>query len=299
VDACLNRGPEIDKVALGRIFSSMVVTELARKGRSPSFSTFARESGILETLHASHALRDVFEMAFAELRRAHRNEYVYKATIATKILLGRHNLNTAVMLTEFRVGNCKTDVVILNGTSTAYEIKSERDGLHRLVPQVSTYLSAFAEVNVLAADSHLDEVLRLSPHQVGVFRLSARGHLSCIREPIRDTTRLAPASIFDAVRMNEAALILQRLGITVPVAPNTLLHDKLRSIFLELEPSALHAAMVQTLQETRSQINLSQLLAEVPTSLHAAVLSTRLRRTDHMRLRLALGTSVREAAEWS
>lgn len=45
--------------------------------------------------------------------------------IANKILLGKHSLNTSHMLSEFRVGYNKADVVIINGTSSVYEIKSE------------------------------------------------------------------------------------------------------------------------------------------------------------------------------
>jgi hypothetical protein len=77
MDACRNRGPKIDGIALGRLFSSAVVSQLARRGRSPAFSVLARESGILDTLRASHSIGDVLEAAFLELRRAHRNEYVF------------------------------------------------------------------------------------------------------------------------------------------------------------------------------------------------------------------------------
>ncbi|MEI9986083.1 MAG: sce7726 family protein [Aliidongia sp.] len=53
-------------------------------------------------------------------------------SVTQKILMGKHSLRTASMLNEFRAGSCKADLVILNGTATVYEIKSERDSLTRL-----------------------------------------------------------------------------------------------------------------------------------------------------------------------
>jgi len=85
----------------------------------------------------------LFERAFSLLEReGYRHEYVYKAALTQKIFLGRHSLQTASMLSEFRVGQCKADLVILNGTSTVYEVKSERDSLDRLERQVAAWTRA-------------------------------------------------------------------------------------------------------------------------------------------------------------
>jgi hypothetical protein len=56
-----------------------------------------------------------------------RDKYVYKAALTQRVLMGKHSLRTACMLSEFRVGDRKADITILNGTTTVYEIKSDRD----------------------------------------------------------------------------------------------------------------------------------------------------------------------------
>lgn len=81
---------------------------------------------------------EAFNEAFALLRQTGlRNEYVYRSALTHNLLLGKHSLRTACMLNEFRIGSCKADLIILNGTGTVYEIKSERDSLSRLQNQIT------------------------------------------------------------------------------------------------------------------------------------------------------------------
>src|SRR5689334_13769722 len=126
--------------AITRLFSSSVVRELARKGKSPIFARLARQSELFDRLEVNRCVHDLFDLAFSFLQReGYRDEYIYRAALTQKVLLGRHSLQTASMLNEFRVGDCKADVAILNGTATVYEIKSERDSLTRLQRQVASY----------------------------------------------------------------------------------------------------------------------------------------------------------------
>jgi hypothetical protein len=179
-----------------------------------------------------------------------------------------------------------------------YEIKSDRDRLDRLRSQISTYLQAFAHVNVVTSDRHLERVFELVPPDVGVLRLTARGHLSSIRDPVEDVTRIVPTKLFGALRIQEAKAIVRRLGLSVPDVPNTRMHRALRAIFDTLDAPEVHAAMVETLRKSRSQKALAGLLEAVPPSLHAATLTTRLRKADHPKLCAALDTPMEEALRW-
>ena len=148
--------------AISRLFSSSLIREMARTGKSPLFARLASQSLSLTSVSMASKVCKFFDAAFSLLKReGYRDEYIYKAALTHNILLGKHNLNTASMLTEFRVGECKADVAILNGTATVYEIKSERDSLTRLERQVAAYSKVFAKVYVIAAESHTDAVLNL------------------------------------------------------------------------------------------------------------------------------------------
>jgi hypothetical protein len=150
--------------ALSRLFSSSVIHEMAMKGRSALFARLLRElDGVVRPL--SRALvRDVFESAFEMLRHGGRRaEYIYKAALTHRVLMGRHSLRMACMLSEFRTGECKADIAILNRTTTVYEIKSEWDSLTRLKRQIENYRKVFATVFVIAGERHVTAVLRDTP----------------------------------------------------------------------------------------------------------------------------------------
>ena len=282
--------------AISRLFSSSVVREMARTGKSAMFARLVKSSRLMDSLSEVKLVSGFFEEAFSLLKReGFRHEYIYKAALTHKVLLGTHSLQTASMLTEFRVGECKADVAILNGTATVYEIKSERDSLKRLDKQVAAYATVFASVNVIAAEAHIDAVLKLVPKDVGVMCLNGRYNISTMREATYSPERTSPAAIFDSIRTGEAGLILKSLSVSIPEVPNTRLNSVLRDQFIQLSPVQAHYGMVQVLKRTRNLLPLSELVAQLPQSLQSAALTIQMRKVDHARLVGAVNTPLEDA----
>lgn len=274
--------------------------ELARKGRSGLFRRLVEQTDLVSRCGPDSTVGDIFESAFRVLKRAgHRDEYIYRAAITHRVLLGTHSLRTASMLTEFRVGSSKADLVILNGKATVYEIKSERDSLARLPSQIADYQRAFANVNVIASESHIDGVLATVPEDVGVMCLSKRYQVSTVRKSIDRPERICPLTVFDSLRAVEATAILRSLSVAVPAIPNTQRHAVFRTLFADLDPATLHLEMVRTLRRTRNMASLTDLVGQLPPSLQAASLTVSVRRGDHGRLKDAIATPLGAAMTWS
>ena len=290
---------EISATALVRFFSATVLKELAVLGRSPSLARLIRESGLNPNPNSTEHVGTVFDQAFAQLkRRVHRHEYIYKAVLTQKVLLGIHSLQTASMVTEFRVGECKADVVILNGTGTVYEIKSERDSLTRLVRQIDAYSRVFAAVNTIVGENHLREVEKILPEHVGIMVLSDRFQISTLKTAINDPMRTDTAAIFDAINQREASHILKSLGNILPDLPNTQRYVALRELFLTLDSETAHRGMVDCLRSTRNLRPLSGILKSAPESLYAAIISSPLNKREQDRMIDALRTPICEAVAW-
>jgi len=286
--------------ALTRLFSAAVLREMARKGESTTFRRLVELTDMLERVGQNATVGDVFDSAFEILKiGGHRDEYVYRAAVTQKILMGTHSLRTASMLNEFRVGNCKADLVILNGTATVYEIKSERDSLARLANQVKNYRRVFATVNVIASESHIQGVVNTVPAEVGVMCLSKRYRISVVREAVSSPALICPVTVFESLRISESIAILQSIGVKVPELPNTQKHGALRDLFAKLDPIELHFEMVRTLKRTRELGSLSEFVQLLPRSLQTAALSIKLRRSEHPRLIKAIATPLRVAMTWS
>ena len=284
---------------MSRFFSSTLLKELARKGQSALFARLLNESGLNNYLDDSDTVGSVFDKAFNILKnRTHRHEYVYKAAIAHKILLGTHSLKTASMLTEFRVRDCKADVAILNGTGTVYEIKSERDSLSRLEKQIKTYRQVFASVNVIVGQNHLEDVVATLPSDVGIMTLGDRYRIHTVRKAIDDPGRTNSTSIFDAITLKEAATIMNNLGLEIPAVPNTLRYTAFENVFRTIDPSMAHRQMVGVLKTTRRQTHLEPILAKLPSSLQSAALTTKLKGDEFTRLIGVMPLPIADTHSW-
>lgn len=289
----------VELASLSRMFSASVLRELGKYGQSALLGRLLSQTTIPSMLDARATVGDAFDRAFVTLSRlGNRDEYVYRTAITQKILLGRHSLRTASMLGEARVGMCKADVVVFNGTSTAYEIKSERDSLTRLRSQVSSYGTVFAAVNVVTSSKHVSQVLRQVPADVGVLVLSRRFTLQTERPAVVDPSRTDSLAILEFVRIDEAEAMLDAFGIAMPNVPNTQLRSRLRDIFEGLDSVRVHDEMVRVLKEKRSQKAASELMKSIPWSLRAAMLTLKMDRASERNVQNATLLPVSAAFAW-
>ena len=278
--------------ALARLFSAAVIGEFAAKGHSRLASAILKETGLSATISPTTLLRDFYNQMYALLFTSYRNEYIYKNVIARKILLGVHSLNTTTMLTEFRSGNCKADVVMLNGTSTVYEIKSAFDSVERLQRQVAAYRQLFDRINVISAESQVDKVSAIVGDDIGLMVLTGRNTIRTVQEPASLKETVQPAEIFDSLRKSEYEQIIKTHFGAIPDTSNARMYQACRELFCSLSPCAAHDAMVTALKKRGSNQRLKDFVAVVPESLTAVSLSCKLSVAEQVRFSALLNSSL-------
>ena len=210
----------------------------------------------------------VFDFCYGLLRREYRNEYYYKNSIAKKILLGRHSINSSTMLTEFRVGANKADCVIINGVSTCYEIKTDYDNLTRLKSQIDSYLKIFDKVNVVVSKKNLTSVLHTAPEEVGVILLNKSGTFREMRPAKLTDAQIDVRVLMRSLRREEYVGLTESVLGATPNVANT-------EIFRECERLLTSAANEKIRTEFRKIIRQTRALDKdfilsLPTSLLAA-----------------------------
>lgn len=284
---------------MSRIFSAAVIRDIGNTGSSPLLARLLVESGVASALSPDARLWDAFEYAFATLRRGgNRDDYVYRAALTQKVVLGKHNLRTATVLNELRAGKSKADLVVLNGTATAYEIKSERDTFRRLDDQLADYRSVFASVYVVTSPEQAAPVLHIAPDDVGVIALSPRYSLQIVRQAIDRPERTSPSAILATLRVDEAIRVLERMGVEYPVVPNTRRWAVLNELFGALDPARVHAEAFAVLKGSRAQAQLEPLLKALPKPLGAAVLASGLPPLSYERISAAAWQPLSSVLAW-
>lgn len=234
--------------ALAPIFSSPAVRSMAEMKLPPGMAGLVKESGLSTMLPARTTYRLLLETVYDLLLRHYRCEYVYKNTIAKKILIGRHRMADATMATELRCDSSKADFVILNGTSTVYEIKTELDNLDRLPSQIQAYRKMFDRIFVVAHESLAKGLVGALDSDVGILSMTPKGALRQIRTSASHSGTLDPGCIFDSLRKSEYMTIVERHFGPLPSIPNTRHYSFCKERFLTLPPATAHREMVSALK---------------------------------------------------
>lgn len=284
---------------LRRIFSSTVFRELATFGRSASFAELAWEASLSRALNINLSLFEVFDAVFKQINKEGcRDEYVFKSAIIQKILLGRHSLNTTTMLSEKRIGARRADLILVNGSMSAFEVKSDRDSIDRLPEQLYEYMQAIPRVNVVTSEKHIKAVTEIVPAGVGIILLTRDFHLREIRPAKHVTKNIRPAAILDLLRIDEAGEVLKALSIPYPEVPNTEIRNTLQDLFTLIPINELLAEARKAIKRNRSQARLSVFLDSLPSSLKTLGLSVKLRKEHQRTLQDTLNLSFGEALNW-
>lgn len=195
---------------------------------------------------------EVVDQAYRHLAAHYRSEYVYKNLIASKILVGRHRVANAVLINEFRVGDAVADCVLLNGTASVYEIKTELDNPDKLLRQLAEYFHAFQLVNVVVHSSDADRYLALLAHDpTGIIVVGSRRRLSVAQEARPFAGELDTRVMFNALRQSEAANALVACGIEPPDVPNGVRYSHYLELAKTISPSVFQGAFAAALKNRR------------------------------------------------
>ncbi|MBK0415887.1 sce7726 family protein [Chromobacterium haemolyticum] len=268
---------------IARFFSRPVLEDIVRRGSAEQVGYELAMLGV-STGKSQSSMADLFEAAFALLSRHYRCEYVYKAAIANRIVFGRHSPSSASLAIELGVAGSIADAVVFNGTSTAYEIKTEYDSHRRLSTQTADYLRAFDKVYVVTHPDLATRYAGLVDERVGILCLNSKNSFSEIRPAIADISRVEPAVVCNMLRQNELMHTVQRYFGPQPELPNTLIAQHYGELFCQLSQFQVHQAIVSSLRQRTTAPEFVDFISRVPASLRSLAFAMPLSRPQRQRL---------------
>lgn len=262
--------------ALAGFFSPPAVRRMAERRLPPRTKRVLQDTGISQSLSMGATRGNMLDLMFGELEQRYRCEYVYKNVIARKLLLEKHSPSEAVLATELRCGGSKADVVILNGTSTVYEIKTELDNLDRLPNQLNDYRQMFDHIFVVTHHSLADEVLDTIDGGIGLISMHGPDLMTVTRESSSHAHQIDPGCVFDSLRKGEYMGIVEKHFGPMPPMPNTEHFVRYRELFTQLQPEVAHQEMVLAMRGRFLPTIDFSILMGLPNSLMAAAIESRL-----------------------
>jgi len=100
---------------------------------------------------------DYLKFVYSVLENQYQNEYILKNSFLNDWLIKELGESNSELYSEFRIGSAIADLVMFNGISRAFEIKTELDSDKRLNSQLDQYRKVFNEIFLIVPASKIEE----------------------------------------------------------------------------------------------------------------------------------------------
>lgn len=266
--------PETNRL-LSRALSRPVFTALARGEDTKNIFKGLYDANLIPS---DKTLDDLFKLAYDNSHSNYRNEYVYKSAIVNKIIFGRHSPRTASLLIELPVGKSIVDAAVFNGTSTAYEVKTEFDSPRRLATQTPDYLKVFDQVYIVTHPDFAKNYISEIDERVGILSLDTKDRIKTIRAAVQNRANTDPKTTFRTLRRNEYVSALESITGEKISLPNGIISNHCEKIFTSLSQETIHNIFVSAMRKRTTDIDTINFVSALPKHLrvlgYSAQLST-------------------------
>ncbi len=202
---------------------------------------------------------DYIRYIYRELRKQYRNEYIYKNTFINEILLGTYGVKDTVAINEFRVGSSIADIVLFNGTSKAFEIKTELDSDQRLDGQLADYTKIFQQCYIVTHETLVDKYLK-EDESIGVIELIENPRSLGMREirPAKENKIPDPETVIRSVRTNEYKNIVKQYYGSLPEMNSFNMFNICSDLIKQIPGENLSNLFIEQLKKRKSSTSIIQ-----------------------------------------
>lgn len=185
------------------VFSRSVMDSIMRRDDYSVLQSVIRDYDSSKIGTHFQTYLDFIHSAYRYLTKHYRNEYVYKNSLISS-LIRQYKTSESAVFNEYKVGNSIADLVLFNGTSRAYEIKTSLDSDKRLVSQMTDYKRVFQQRYIVTEEQCVSKYKDADP-EAGIIALTEnRGCISFekVREAITND-RIDPYLVIRCLRTYE------------------------------------------------------------------------------------------------
>ncbi len=247
---------EINKMRnYSAVFSSTHFNNLLKKD-DYSFLNSRINSYKETTRHNPSTYFDYIKFIYANLQKDYRNEYVYKNTLINELLIKKYGLKDSIAINEFRVGNSIADIVLFNGTSKAFEIKTELDSEKRLDGQLNDYTKIFKQCYVVTSKNLINKYLKIDKN-IGLIALYPTARSLKMKEirPAKTNENIDAKTLIQAIRTSEYKAIVKEFFGELPQMNDFNMFETCLKLIKKIPNDELNQLFINTLKKRQNNTN--------------------------------------------
>lgn len=236
---------------------------------------------------------DLLKKSYSVISKCYRCEYVYKNELI-KLLLKKYGTRNSVYFNEFRVGNSIADMVMFNGESKAFEIKTEYDTPRRLDKQMDDYKRFFDKCYIIVPEDKVDEYRDIVESTTGIIAMS-RNNGRIILKEIRhaeQNERFEFEALMSCLRTEEYKNIVLSLGESLEGIAGYDMYKYCYQVISKANPNELRELF---LREIKKRKNNTAQLRKYPMSIRQMMLSLNLPQDKANKLLEQLNININQA----
>lgn|SRR5690554_3637247 len=182
------------------------------------------------------------------LENHYPNEYIFKNSFLNEWLIKELGKSNSNIFNEFRVGNAVADLVMFNGHSKVFEIKSELDTDNRLELQLENYHLVFNQIFIIVPESKLDTYLKYNEN-VGLITYSnlRTNKFALIRDAATNLD-IDPGTIMNILRTTEYKSLVKSFYGSLPKMTSFSQYEICKKLVQEIPTEQLNDLFIQLMK---------------------------------------------------
>lgn len=184
------------------------------------------------------------------LEKHYPNEYIYKNEFLNKWLIKELGSCKSVVFNELRLGKAIADLVMFNGISKVFEIKTILDKEARLNNQISEYRKIFNEIYVIVPVSKVEKYLEID-NSVGVITYANDVRVFVlVRKPERNCN-IDSNSIMQVLHTKEYLRLVEQYFDIILQCSDFEKFEVCKNLIAQIPSPALNELFIETMKKRK------------------------------------------------
>ena len=232
---------------------------------------------------------DYLKYIYSILANNYQNEYIFKNEFLNNWLIKELGETNSQIFSEFRVGNSIADLVMFNGCSKIFEIKTELDSDSRLTLQLQNYEKAFNQIFLIIPKSKLT-IYEKQDASIGLITYDPKSENTfSVYRKAKLNLGIEPSIIMSILHTNEYKSIVRKYYGYLPQMTSFNQHKVCSKLIFDIPKDKLNKLFID---EVKKRISSNALSSRYYKEFNQLFLALRMNRESKSKMIESLKTSI-------